>query len=50
MTERLGAVKDLTLHYLFKDNSWWYVEELKNQVKDKNIEGVRWWRPNKIGW
>ena len=48
MTERLGAVKDLTLYYLFKDNRW-YVEELKNQVR-VFVEGVRWWRPNKIGW
>ena len=36
MTERLGAVKDLTLYYPFKDNSWWYVGELKSQVKAKS--------------
>ena len=35
MTEQLGAVKDLILYYLFKGNSWRYVGELKNQVKDK---------------
>lgn len=35
MTERLGAVQDLILYYLFKGNSRRYVEELKNQLKDK---------------